>query len=111
MGSKYEFRPDSNPGVGEYESAYAKEKIMKREGIYATIARPASPARRPKEEAPSPGDYQNDLNTFGNLPQKIGMGRKYEFKPDNNPAVGTYEPEKAFESTASRQGTQGQISP
>ena len=38
MGSKYEFKPDSTPGVGEYESAYAKEKIMKREGIYATIA-------------------------------------------------------------------------
>ena len=67
---------------------------MMREGVHATIARPASPNRRPKEKSPDPGDYQNDLNTFGNLTQKIDMGRRHEFKPDTNPAVGTYEPDK-----------------
>ena len=47
------------------------------------------------ERSPDPGDYQNNLNTFGNLNRKIDMGRKYEFKPDSNPGAGTYEAAEA----------------
>ena len=30
MGRKYEFKPDKNPGIGDYEAHHAKDKIMHR---------------------------------------------------------------------------------
>jgi hypothetical protein len=41
---------------------------------------------------PGPGFYDSNINTIGKNCNKITLGGKYLFKPDSNPAVGTYDP-------------------
>ena len=54
MGSKYVFKPDSNPPVGGYdtERGYNAIKFRNQETL---IKPPTSPYRRPKEQNPAPG--------------------------------------------------------
>jgi hypothetical protein len=51
---------------------------------------------RPMENVPGPGQYDGHLIPFGgdNL-NKMTMGSKYIFKADQNPAVGSYDIERA----------------
>jgi hypothetical protein len=92
MGSKYEFKPDSNPPVGAYDpsSGHAMSSMIPRSKS-ALIRPEVYSYRRPKEENPGPGNYDKHLTKFGaDVTANIGMGSKYEFKPDKNPAVGSY---------------------
>ena len=76
-----------------------------------TYKKPVSPARKTKGKSPEIGEYQNSLSSFGNPTNKIDMGRKYEFKPDNNPAVGSYDADIAKNNTLKRDGLHGRFSP
>ncbi len=82
MGSKYEFKPDSNPAVGQY-NVDAGHYMSKSASKSAIIKEETSPYRRPKETSPDPGQYDAHLTKFGSdVKRNIGMGSKYEFKPD-----------------------------
>ena len=90
MGSKYVFKADRNPPVGAYniESGHNMSKASIRSAI---IREETSPYRRPQENSPGPGHHDGHLDAFGSkITQNIGMGSKYEFKPDSNPPVGAY---------------------
>jgi hypothetical protein len=92
FGSKYEFKPDRNPPPGAYniESGHNMSKASIRS---AHIRGETSPYRRPKENNPGAGHYDGHLTAFGaDIKTNIGMGSKYEFKPDSNPPVGGYDP-------------------
>ena len=82
MGSKYEFKPDKNPPPGAYniDSGHNMSKASTRSAI---IREDGSPYRRPKENSPGPGHHDGHLTAFGaDVTRNIGMGSKYEFKPD-----------------------------
>ena len=81
MGSKYEFKPDKNPAVGQYniDSGHNMSKASTKSAI---IREDTSPYRRPKENSPGPGHHDSHLTPFGSDGKNIGMGSKYVFKPD-----------------------------
>ena len=96
MGSKYVFKPDSNPPVGGYNTDRGFDSISpsKRSAI---IREPTSTYRRPQEKLPEPGSYDGHLVPFGkHKMSNVTMGSKYEFKPDKNPPVGGYFTDRAF---------------
>ena len=102
MGSKYIFKPDSNPPVGAYNIDSAKELVSSRSKA-ALIKEEVSPYRRPKEQSPDPGQYDSHLKPFGSeLKHSASMGSKYVFKPDSNPPVGAYNIDSAKELVSSR---------
>jgi len=44
-----------------------------------------------------PGAHDGHLIPFGgDVKSKIGMGSKYEFKPDKNPGAGSYDVDAAM---------------
>jgi len=89
MGAKYVFKPDTNPAPGQYEPNESQTKFQNKSVI---IREETSPYRRPKEQSPDPGQYNGDVVTFGkDVKANPGMGNKYIFKADSNPAVGQYE--------------------
>ena len=100
MGSKYEFKPDRNPPVGGY-NIDSGLNASKRRARSAHIKEPTSSFRRPTENLPEPGSYDNHLTPFakGNMPN-ITMGSKYEFKPDRNPPVGAYDIDKGIKASS-----------
>jgi hypothetical protein len=56
------------------------------------IKEPVYSYRRPQENLPGPGHHDGHLTAFGaDIKTNIGMGAKYEFKPDKNPPVGAYD--------------------
>ena len=92
MGSKYEFKPDKNPPPGAYDpsSGHAMSSTKKRVRS-AHIREDTYTYRRPKHENPDPGRYDGHLTPFAaDIKTNVGMGSKYIFKPDKNPAPGTY---------------------
>ena len=104
MGNKYIFKPDKNPPPGAYnlESGLNMSQTKTRS---AHIRGETSPYRRPKQQNPDPGLYDGHLTAFGaDIKTNIGMGSKYEFKPDKNPPVGAYDPNSgyAMSSTSKR---------
>ncbi len=64
MGSKYEFKPDSNPVVGKYD-INSGLNMSKKSVRSAHISQETSPYRRPKEQSPAPGNYDGHLTKFG----------------------------------------------
>lgn len=91
MGSKYEFKPGSNPPPGLYEHQRA-DSITKHRSQAAIIKEEVHPDRRPQHENPEPGQYQSEELGFGkNLRHTADMGSKYQFKPDSNPPPGIYD--------------------
>ena len=62
MGSKYEFKPDSNPPVGGYDpsTGYGMSSTMKRSRS-ALIRTEVHSFRRPRESNPAPGHYDGHL--------------------------------------------------
>ena len=88
MGSKYEFKPDSNPAVGSYD-IYSGLNLSQTKSRAAHIKEDTSPERRPIENTPGPGHHDGHLDTFGSkVTHKMDFGNKYVFKPDRNPAPG-----------------------
>ena len=88
MGSKYEFKADSNPAVGQYDpsSGIAMSQSKSR---MAHITEEKHPYRRPKEQSPDAGFYDKHLTALGaNITHKMDFGNKYIFKANQNPAPG-----------------------
>ena len=101
FGNKYVFKPDRNPPVGAYniESGHSMSKASVRSAI---IREETSPYRRPQENSPGPGHHDGHLTSFGSdVKANIGMGSKYEFKPDSNPPVGGYDIDRGHKMTKS----------
>jgi len=101
MGSKYIFKPDSNPPVGGYDIESAN-KHTKSKSRAAHIREETSPYRRPIDNDPGPGHHDGHLDAFGSkITHKMDFGNKYVFKPDNNPPVGAYDIDTANKHTKS----------
>jgi len=56
----------------------------------------------PDYGGPPPGAYDADKSQFGNLKSKVDMGSKYEFKVNDVPPPGRYNPDPADALTKSR---------
>jgi hypothetical protein len=68
----------------------------------AHIRPETSPYRRPQENTPGPGHHDGHLTAFGSdVTANIGMGSKYEFKPDRNPPPGAYNIESGHNMSKS----------
>lgn len=88
MGSKYVFKPDSNPPVGAYELDESFTKSQRTTRV-AVIKEETMPYRRPQEISPEPGQYDAHLTPFGSgMKSNATMGSKYVFKANDNPAPG-----------------------
>jgi hypothetical protein len=95
MGSKYVFKPDSNPPVGGYDTERGDNaiKFRNRETI---IREDIIKEKRKPQPSPDAGYYDKHLTPFGSdLKTTAHMGSKYVFKPDSNPPVGAYDTERA----------------
>jgi hypothetical protein len=102
MGSKYVFKPDSNPPVGAYDAEKAKDSIRFR-NKETVIREDFIKEKRKPVPSPDPGQYDAHLKPFGSdVKGNLGMGRKYVFKPDSNPPVGAYDPDTARELVSSK---------
>ena len=100
MGSERKFKP-LNDGAGP--GAYHNEESLKStlpKSRAAMIREPTSKYKKPVEHSPDPGQYDSHLTPFGQLPNNIGMGSKYKFKPLNESAgPGAYFNERSFSAT------------
>lgn len=95
FGSKYKFKPDSNPPVGAYEVEKA-DKLIRNKSRDTIIREPVLKEKRKKDASPDPGAYQADIIEFGKgLRNSAGMGSKYKFKPKEGPGPGEYEADRA----------------
>ena len=93
MGSKYEFKPDKNPGAGTY-NIDSGLKLTKPRTVDTIILSGESNEKHDifhvAEHGPAPGAYHKN-ESFNRLKANVGFGSKYEFKADSNPAVGSYD--------------------
>jgi len=103
MGSKYEFKPDKNPGAGQYDTTAAAKHVYPRS--YEALIRgrdqkvPVGVDAAIKEKKDLPESGTGHLIPFGgDVKTRIGMGSKYVFKPDSNPPVGGYNTDRGFDS-------------
>lgn len=62
FGRKYEFKVDSNPKVGKYDT---DSKLVRPSSKTAKIHRATSNYKRPVENSPEPGTYDGQLRAFG----------------------------------------------
>lgn len=94
LGGPYEFKPDKNPPPGYYdlENAWNNVKpkiksphIPKKNGEY----------KRPKEVTPDAGFYEPN-KPFGYSPNKMTLGGKYKWKPNNVPHPCYYDPNDKY---------------
>jgi hypothetical protein len=101
FGSKYEFKPDKNPGVGTYnpDPAMKHVKEKKYEAYFLSYKKP-----KPQlNDGPDPGAYDKHLTSFGaDIKQSMTLGGKYEWKADNNPPVGGYDPNESITKPANK---------
>ena len=88
FGNKYVFKANQNPAPGQYNPE-SGHNLSKSHSTSVIIREETSPYRRPMENSPGPGAHDGHLTPFGSdVKSNIGMGSKYLFKPDSNPAVG-----------------------
>ena len=99
MGSKYEFKPDSNPPVGGYDIDRGL-KVTQFQNKSTIIKKDTSPYRRPKESLPDPGQYDKHLKPFGSDLKGVSMGSKDKFTPDDNPRIGQYDVDRGLAATS-----------
>ena len=62
MGKKYDFKVDSNPRVGQYNVDNAMTKTRSKA---ATIMNKTTTYKRPVENMPDPGQYDQETLKFG----------------------------------------------
>ena len=97
-----EFKPDKNPGAGQYDITAAEKHVYPRSPEAIIKGRKDIPvgvdeAVAAKKGMPESGTAH--LTPFGgDIKTRIGMGSKYVFKPDSNPPVGGYNTDRAFNS-------------
>ena len=99
FGKKYEFKVDSNPRVGQYNT---DNSVTKTKSISAQIREPTSSYRRPKENSPEPGQYDSGQNSFGKDTKSYEFGRKYAENYDPNLGPGTYDADNAKDAIGSK---------
>ena len=87
FGSKYQFKADTNPAVGQYEVEASSKAIMNR-SVAAKIVSNDNAYVRTVEASPEPGQYQVETVTFAQNMNKVDFGSKYQFKANSNPAPG-----------------------
>jgi hypothetical protein len=98
FGEKYKFKADNNPPVGAYD--ITNESQTKFNNRSVIIREDVVEKKRPKEHSPDPGQYTEDVITFGkDVKTNITFGDKYKWKPDSNPPVGAYDIEAAESQT------------
>lgn len=102
FGEKYKFKPDSNPAPGQYNADRAVS-LTQRRAPAVTIREDSKRYTRPKEDAPAPGQYDKHLTPFAaDVKTNITFGSKYQFKPDSNPAPGSYDVESSYRMVKAR---------
>ena len=95
FGSKYEFKPDQNPPPGFYNPNIDAVKPKVPNG---NINPESWITKRVQLPTPGSGSY-DPYQPFGDNLQNIDFGSKYEFKPDQNPPPGFYNPDQADSQT------------
>jgi hypothetical protein len=74
--------------VGYYNPELA-ESVTKTKIRAAIIKEPSNKFPKQIDPSPSPGQYDAHLTPFGaGNKNRMTIGPKYQFKPDDNPAVG-----------------------
>ena len=84
--------PNRNPGPGYYDPEKASS-IVHSKSISAVIKEPTLKMNIGKEINPSPGQYDRHLKPFASGLNNIIMGSKYEFKVNDVPPPGYYNPD------------------
>jgi hypothetical protein len=106
LGSKVEFKPNNNPGMGDYNTESGIKMIKPKifEVIIPKEVKKKTPIDAKKEEpANDPGKYDKHLTPFASdIKTNITFGSKYQFKPDTNPPPGAYETDKGVNFISSR---------
>jgi hypothetical protein len=97
FGRKYEFKVDSNPRVGQYETA---SKWTKPTSKTAKIMKPTSSYKRPQEHNPEPGTYDGHLKSFGSETKSFQIGKKKQENYDPNLGPGYYQADAALDRIA-----------
>jgi hypothetical protein len=90
FGSKYEFKPDKNPGVGTYDPEPAMKIVKPRnyEAYFLSYKKP----KPILNDGPAPGAYDSHLTPLGaDIKQSMTLGGKYETKYNDNPPPGIYD--------------------
>lgn len=102
FGDKYKFTPKEGPPPGAY-SIETGHSMTKSRSSCAIIREETSPYRRPMENTPGPGHHDGHLTPFGSsVTGNVGMGSKYEFKPDQNPGAGYYDIESGHNASKTK---------
>ena len=98
FGGKYVTKYNDNPGPGELDLDSAMKHVKpKTFEPFIGKEEKSSPFKVPKkgEANPEPGAYHKNEPFGSGIKTKVGMGAKYEFKPDKNPPVGGYDIDRA----------------
>jgi len=102
MGSKYQFKPDSNPGVGSYNLDSGLN--MSKASVSSAVIHPES-ARRKQQETSPPISYDNNDNMYDfnkNIKPNVYVNSKYTNKYLDTPPPNKYNPNDKVLSTRQR---------
>lgn len=105
FGSKYKWKPDSNPPPGLYEpnKTYTKPNVMSSVMLSPDKTRRTDFTDTHMKDIPDAGLYDKHIKEFGaDVKTKINFGGKYKTKYDNNPPVGIYNPDASLKNTLPR---------
>lgn len=102
MGGKYKPVVNHNPPVGGYD-IQAAEDYIRHKSPSATIRQDFIPKEARKQPEPTPEPYDAHLTPFGSgVKGGYDFGRKYEFKTNDVPPPGIYDPTDGENLTKSR---------
>jgi len=100
LGSKYKWKPDENPAVGQYDVDAATKQVKPQSAAFKY--REEKGYKKPKEILPDGGEYEPDRGFGNQSPQKMTLGSKYKWKPNDNPPPGLYDVDSAQNQVKSR---------
>ena len=88
FGSKYEFKVNDVPPPGKYDPS-SGEKLIRPKSPSAFIRERLIPERDAfSRKETMPENYIGHQSASSRITTRVDFGRKYEFKPDKNPAPG-----------------------
>jgi len=95
LGGKYKWKANDNPPPGLYEADVSLDKV-KSSSPSARLHKPFIPDHQRRVPEPTPTAYDGHLKPFGaDNTNRMTWGGKYEFKVNDVPPPGYYDPEKA----------------